>query len=234
MYTRNCPSCNKIITHTTERKCKQSKEKNCLSCSKKGNNNPMHGKCGDLSPRFGKEGLKGEQNPAKKESTRIKISNALKGRNTRPGYSHSEETKSRISKGNTGKKRSTETCSNIQKSVVKLLESGKSNNPWAKKENFNNTSIHYQGSYELDFLNRYYEKIDIENGKTFYYVLDSNRKAYISDFFLPKYNMIVEIKSSYTKKNHIDKLKENSVIDSGLQFIMILDKDYTEFSKLFD
>jgi hypothetical protein len=97
---------------------------------------------------------------------------------------------------------------------------------------FRDTNILYQASYELDFLEKYYETYnDIERAKHISYVYNGKKKVYYPDFFIPSLNLIVECKNSYLYKR--DKLiieaKEKATIANGFKYCLILNKDYTEF-----
>jgi hypothetical protein len=98
-----------------------------------------------------------------------------------------------------------------------------------------NDKLYYQGTYELDFLNlcNRIGIIDIiKRGPTIKY---NDDKVYYPDFFIDKYNLIIEIKSKYTYNLHLEKneKKMNSCIDYGYDFLFIIDKDYFHFlSKL--
>jgi len=111
-----------------------------------------------------------------------------------------------------------------------FFEKYESNCRYARK--FKNTNIYYRSSFELDFLLKYYDKLLIENAKSIKYELKGKSKIYYPDFYLPELDLVIEIKSSYLKKQTEDILlaKEKSIIDSGFNFIMILDKDYKEFN----
>jgi hypothetical protein len=91
-------------------------------------------------------------------------------------------------------------------------------------------NIWYQGSYELDFLEKFYNKFLITKAPSIPYKIKKERKVYHPDFFLPSLNLIIEIKSSYilTLDKHI-KEKEKSCIDKGYNYILILDKNYSKF-----
>jgi len=115
-----------------------------------------------------------------------------------------------------------------------------SENPQQNREIFNNslktrfqlhkykdTDLTYQGSYELDFLDKFYGKIDIENGPSIKYVANKKNKVYHSDFYIPTKNLIVEIKSSWTLKLDVDiEEKKKATIANGFNYIMIMDKNY--------
>jgi hypothetical protein len=100
---------------------------------------------------------------------------------------------------------------------------------------FKDTNITYQGSYELDFLEKFYDKIDIENGPSVPYLFEGKNKVYHSDFYIPSKNLIVEIKNSYLFEKDKNKIhaKESSVISNGYNYILILNKDYSEFIHLY-
>jgi len=98
---------------------------------------------------------------------------------------------------------------------------------------FNDTELLYQGSYELDFLKKFFGKIEIENARPIDYIFNGSAKKYFPDFYIPAKNMIVEIKSSYTIK--LDKefeFKKKATMQSGKNYICILDKNYEEFEKI--
>jgi len=97
---------------------------------------------------------------------------------------------------------------------------------------YKNTDIWYQGSYELDFLEKYYDEYpDIERGPTIKYELDGKNKVYYPDFYIPSLNLIIECKNSYhanIRKISIEA-KEKATIDNGFNYIIIIDKDYSSF-----
>lgn len=93
---------------------------------------------------------------------------------------------------------------------------------------YKNTTLKYQGSYEKDFLDTFSEKIKIENGPTIKYTYKNKNSRYYSDFFIPSYNLIIEIKSTYTFNNakKINLAKQKACLEQGYNFIFIVDKDY--------
>jgi hypothetical protein len=98
-------------------------------------------------------------------------------------------------------------------------------------------NLRYRGSYELDFIKYCEEKsILIENGPTIKFTHDNKNKVYFSDFYIPEYNLIVEIKSSYYYNLYIDLnvIKMNESIKNGYDFIFLIDKDYTKINELFN
>jgi hypothetical protein len=99
------------------------------------------------------------------------------------------------------------------------------------RKRFKGTDIHYQGSYELDFLEKYHDKMKIENGISVKYQYEDKNKVYHSDFYLPEFNLIVEIKSSYTynKELELNLAKEKACLEQGYNFIFIINKEYKDF-----
>lgn len=97
-----------------------------------------------------------------------------------------------------------------------------------------NENLTYRGSYEKDFLDYCFENnIEIENFKgNIEYELDSKSRKYFPDFYMKKYNLIIEIKSSYTYNIDYDEniAKKEAAISNGFNFLFIIDKDYSEFN----
>jgi len=97
--------------------------------------------------------------------------------------------------------------------------------------------IKYQGKYELNFLIHCKDN-NIKVSKpnfTIGYTLDGVNKKYLPDFYIQNLNLIIEIKSTYYFNLHYQKniMKKNYTIESGYNYIMIIDKDYSEFDGLF-
>lgn len=92
--------------------------------------------------------------------------------------------------------------------------------------------LFYQGSYEKDFLEKYYDKFKITNGFSIEYEINHEKHIYHPDFYLPDFNLVVEIKSSWW----LNKNKELCLIKEKFtkrlyNYILILDKNYEEFEK---
>lgn len=102
---------------------------------------------------------------------------------------------------------------------------------------YNDTNIYFRGSYELDFLNKFFKKYpDIQNGPSIKYIFENKTKIYHPDFYIPSLNLIIEIKSSYYFHKYVNKVsaKEKATITNGFKYIMILDKNYTIFDPLIE
>jgi hypothetical protein len=109
----------------------------------------------------------------------------------------------------------------------KQMNSGK------KIKYFRQTDLWYQGSYELDFLEKYYDMFEIHRANSIIYYLNGKKKYYHPDFYIPSLNLIIECKNSYYEKRDKEVLeaKEKATIANGFKYIMIVDKNYSEFDE---
>ncbi len=98
---------------------------------------------------------------------------------------------------------------------------------------YKNTNLWYQGSYELDFVEKYLKLFpDIRQASSIKYEFNKKNKVYYPDFYIPLLNLVVEIKSSWTLKIDLEiEEKKKATIANGFKYIMILDKNYNEFNK---
>ncbi|NMC57929.1 MAG: hypothetical protein GYA51_00830 [Candidatus Methanofastidiosa archaeon] len=105
-----------------------------------------------------------------------------------------------------------------------------------KLKSYKNTELLYQGSYELDFLEKYYDKFNIQRGPSIKYKHNKKQKIYHSDFLIPSKNLIVECKNSYLAKRDKNILikKKKASLREGFKWIMIIDKNYSKFEKIID
>jgi hypothetical protein len=110
----------------------------------------------------------------------------------------------------------------------KMLKSSNSS------KQFKDTNIYYHSSYELDFLNFYYDKILIEQTLFINYIFENNNKTYYPDFYIPKYNLIVEIKSDYWYNYALEKnlVKKDFCLMNEYNFLFIINKNYNELNKI--
>ena len=97
-----------------------------------------------------------------------------------------------------------------------------------KTQKHKKSNLSYQGTYELDFLERYYDKFNIGKIEPIQYKYNDKYHYYHSDFYIPEYNIIVEIKSTYTYNYDLERnqAKYDYSIRAGYNFIFIIDKDY--------
>ena len=98
---------------------------------------------------------------------------------------------------------------------------------------YKDTDLFYQGTYEKDFLDKYYNKFEIIKIEPIDYIYEEKNKKYFSDFYLPELNLIVEIKSSYTYEKYKDQnlKKRQTCINIGYNFLFIIDKNYSDFEE---
>jgi len=100
-----------------------------------------------------------------------------------------------------------------------------------KIKKYKDTELYYQGSFELDFLEKYYNEIEIKNGFSIKYKYDGKEKVYHPDFYIPEYDLIVEIKSSWWLKQHKERcVAKEEETKKNHNYIMVLDKDYTNLN----
>jgi hypothetical protein len=101
-----------------------------------------------------------------------------------------------------------------------------------KIHKYKNTDLTFQGSYELDFLNKFYDKYpDIQNGPSIEYNFKGKQRIYHPDFYIPSLNLIVEIKNHYlANKDKLEiKYKKQGCIHNKFNYIMFIDKNYHNF-----
>lgn len=110
------------------------------------------------------------------------------------------------------------------------------------------TEMNCVGNYEYDFLRHCEIDLnlspeDIEPAPSFTYLKyyspqDKKTHTYIPDFYMPKYNLVIEIKDS--SKFPVDSkykaaLKCKAVVKNNkYNYIKIVDENYTDFEKLLD
>lgn len=105
------------------------------------------------------------------------------------------------------------------------------------------------GTYEYDFISYAVEKYQLKSTdiincpEVFYYTYDEQQHYYMPDFYMPEYNLIIEIKDGGDNPNKhpkivaVDKVKETlkdqAVIDSKrYNYIKIVNKEYKDFDEL--
>lgn len=84
--------------------------------------------------------------------------------------------------------------------------------------------------FDNDILKEYEIIFDL---KSIPYTEDNIKRKYIPDFYVPKYNLIVEIKSSYISKLqggvHNLLCKRKGVLEAGYDFCLVLDNNFNNF-----
>jgi len=103
-----------------------------------------------------------------------------------------------------------------------------------KLNQFRDTNIFYQASYELDFLDKHYDRFpDIQRGPSIKYVFEGKNKVYHPDFFISSLNLIIEIKNGHLAEKDKEqiKAKQKATISNGYKYILIIDKNYNKFDE---
>jgi hypothetical protein len=130
----------------------------------------------------------------------------------------------------------------MSKTYCENLLKGKHN--LFKTKKYLNTTITYQSSYEYDFLElcRKLEILQyIDNGNCYHYLRKDITKykpgfRLITDFYIKKLDLEIEIKSSYILEKQggliIQKCKNNAVVNSKKNYLLVLDKNYKNFLTL--
>ena len=109
----------------------------------------------------------------------------------------------------------------------------------SKRIKYFNDSLYYQSSYEKDFLEHCLEidlLNDISRGPTIRYAEDNSIKIHYPDFYIEKYNLIIEIKSDYYYYKYIEKNKAKlkAAIEVGYNYLFIINKKYYLFDEIIE
>lgn len=98
------------------------------------------------------------------------------------------------------------------------------------------SGLFYRGTYEKDFIDYCtLNNIQIKNvNNGIKYTFQNEDKIYFPDFYYESLNLIIEIKSNYTYECELENnlIKKEATINSGFNFIFIINKDYEEFQRL--
>lgn len=123
--------------------------------------------------------------------------------------------------------------------VLKCITTSSKNNKWNSVcKQYKSTDLHYQSSYEYDFL-ELCEKLNVLNlikkPPSFKYL---NKKSYHFPDYLFNDELIIEIKSTWILniQGGIELINEKrkSVEGKNYKYLLILNKEYTQFEKLIE
>ena len=116
-----------------------------------------------------------------------------------------------------------------------ILEKANRSSKQSKSYILPSGKIIYKMGYEPQFLDYMFknnilkeDEIDYSPKGIKYIGIDQKEHYYFPDFYIPKWNLIVEIKSAYTEQ--LDKnviLKEQATKSSGYQYIRVVSRDNT-------
>ena len=126
---------------------------------------------------------------------------------------------------------------NIKTRTIEEWE--KTRKRWHKSYALPSGKILYLQGYEPQFLDYVFsnsllgEDEITSNVKSIKYVENDKPRFYFPDFYIPKFNLIAEIKSSWILKRqtaHTQYLKQQATIKAGFDYILILDNDFSVFT----
>jgi len=120
--------------------------------------------------------------------------------------------------------------------VLEFFEKQQKN---SKKINYYNDKLYYQSSYEkhfLDYMNNINMLDYVERGFCVDFIFENKTRKHFPDFYISKYNLIVEIKSDYYYNKYLDKniSKMNACIEIGYNYLYIVNKNYSVLNKILD
>ena len=113
-----------------------------------------------------------------------------------------EETKNKIAQGWLGKHHSQETKEKIKVSIYNNIENNNWHNQFTTPTYYNGNL--YDSSWEIEFV-KYLERKQItfirNNYISFDYIWEGNTHKYFPDFYLPEYDLYIEIKGIYSDRD---------------------------------
>lgn len=134
------------------------------------------------------------------------------------------------------------TVENRDASSKRMIENNSKFNfkEYFKVKRYKDTELCYQSLYEFDFLEKC-EDIGIidkvKNGNVYNFLIEEREYGFrtLTDFNIEDFE--IEIKSSYILEKQggekVLNIKRNAIEREGKRYLLILDKDYTEFDKIF-
>lgn len=114
-----------------------------------------------------------------------------------------DETKTKISKANTGKKHKEEIKQKIKESVQQNINNDNWHLSFSKARTIEYKGYKFQGSWEVAFA-KYLDNLNIKwerSNKKFDYTYNNDNHKYLPDFYLPDYNLYIEIKGYPTQRD---------------------------------
>ena len=114
----------------------------------------------------------------------------------------------------------------IIRKVKKLLNIG------LKK--YKDTELFYKSDEEFLFLEKYYDKLKLENADRIQYVYKGRKRFYYPDFYYAPMNLIIEIKEprNYWDNKEKNDYKKDACLNQGFTYILILSPNYDNFNEL--
>jgi len=136
--------------------------------------------------------------------TRIPTNQFIKAKNEGYEYKISNETKEKL-KNNIWKNK--KLPNEIKEKIKTTIKQNIENNNWhlsfSKSRTFEYKGIKFQGTWEVEFA-KYLDNKNIKwerPNKTYKYIFENENHRYLPDFYLPEYNLYIEIKGYPTSKD---------------------------------
>jgi len=195
----------------------------CKSCAKTGHRNPAFGKPANINSIIAcKKWMEIHGNPFAWPEIAQDLKNRWK--ETHPihpnrGKPHSDATKQKIS----------EIALHQFKIGTRTVSSG-----WGRIKIRQYEGIDYQSTYELKFL-KYIHNLNllhiIDRGPKIQYEIDGVEHSYFSDYQIRNTNIVIEIKSDYIWKKHLEvNIKKKECAEKLYDYIIIMNNDFTEIT----
>ena len=115
----------------------------------------------------------------------------------------SKETREKLAKVWRGRKHSEESKQKIKDSIKQNIENNNWHLSFSKSRTIEYKGIKFQGSWEVEFA-KYLDNKNIKwerPHKTYKYIFENENHRYLPDFYLPEYNLYIEIKGYPTSRD---------------------------------
>ena len=115
----------------------------------------------------------------------------------------SDETRYKLGNSWRGKTLTNETKEKIKNTIKKNIENNNWHLSFSKSRTFEYKGIKFQGSWEVEFA-KYLDNKNVKwerPHKTYKYIFENENHRYLPDFYLPEYNLYIEIKGYPTKRD---------------------------------
>lgn len=115
----------------------------------------------------------------------------------------SKETREKLSKIWKGRKHSEESKQKIKESIQEKIKNENWHLSFSKSRTIKYNGIKFLGSWEVEFA-KYLDNKNIKwerPHKTYKYIFENEIHRYLPDFYLPEYNLYIEIKGYPTSKD---------------------------------
>jgi len=148
--------------------------------------------------------IPGKSNWWKNPDKKIKINQYSKAKLLGlPKPEVSKETREKLANVWKGKKLPDDMKNKIKESIMKNIENDNWHLSFSKSRTIEYNGIKFQGSWEVKFA-KYLDNKNIKwerPNKTYKYIFENENHRYLPDFYLPEYNLYIEIKGYPTSRD---------------------------------